>query len=178
MDPQEFPDEMIKRLEAQVDALRDHVAGLEQDLADTVTENGRLKAERATWENTIADLTIERDALRGGTAETLDEMRAELDEPVQRSAPIPSATNEVRRRGEELDHIFWQGQQWAVTEYGIEARDAFAFMAERKPASEIRRQAIEECIAAIPFSGMIKHDCAKALRALLQQPAPGEERKP
>ena len=32
-------------------------------------------------------------------------------------------TTPVRNRGEELHETIWQGRQWAVTEYGIEARD-------------------------------------------------------
>jgi len=33
------------------------------------------------------------------------------------------STNKVLVRGEDLDPILWQGEQWAVTEYGIECRD-------------------------------------------------------
>ena len=41
-------------------------------------------------------------------------------------------TTPVRNRGEELHKTIWQGRQWAVTEYGIEARDGtYAFPAER-----------------------------------------------
>jgi hypothetical protein len=31
--------------------------------------------------------------------------------------------SEVKRRGEPLDLVLWQGEQWAVTEYGLEKRD-------------------------------------------------------
>lgn len=40
-----------------------------------------------------------------------------------RVAPVPSATNTVVVRGEELHTVLWAGSQWAVTEYGIECRD-------------------------------------------------------
>ncbi len=41
-------------------------------------------------------------------------------------------TTPVRNRGEELHETIWQGRQWAVTEYGIEARDGkYALPAER-----------------------------------------------
>jgi hypothetical protein len=35
----------------------------------------------------------------------------------------PQSRNEVKLRGEPLDLILWQGEQWAVTEYGLEKRD-------------------------------------------------------
>lgn len=35
----------------------------------------------------------------------------------------PQATNEVKCRGQALAPILWQGEQWAVTEYGLERRD-------------------------------------------------------
>ena len=41
-------------------------------------------------------------------------------------------TTPVRNRGEELHETLWQGRQWAVTEYGIEARDGtYAIAADR-----------------------------------------------
>lgn len=43
-----------------------------------------------------------------------------------------SATNVVRITGEELHPVLWQGQQWAVTEYGVECRDGlYAIAADR-----------------------------------------------
>lgn len=36
---------------------------------------------------------------------------------------VPESENEVVVRGEALARVLWQGEQWAVTEYGIEARD-------------------------------------------------------
>jgi hypothetical protein len=41
-----------------------------------------------------------------------------LDDP-----PLYHDTEPVRRLGEKLHRIRWQGRQWAVTSYGIEARD-------------------------------------------------------
>ena len=35
----------------------------------------------------------------------------------------PQSRNEVKVRGEALDPILWQGEQWAVTTYGLECRD-------------------------------------------------------
>lgn len=45
---------------------------------------------------------------------------------------IRHQTNPVKVTGEYLDKIYWQGRQWAVTEYGIEARDGnYAIQASR-----------------------------------------------
>lgn len=38
-------------------------------------------------------------------------------------APILHDAGEVKSRAEPLHDIWWQGRQWAVTSYGIEARD-------------------------------------------------------
>ena len=38
-------------------------------------------------------------------------------------ALVPESETEVPVLGEELAPVLWQGEQWAVTEYGIEARD-------------------------------------------------------
>ncbi len=35
----------------------------------------------------------------------------------------PQSRNHVACRGKELDDILWQGEQWAVTTYGLERRD-------------------------------------------------------
>ena len=35
----------------------------------------------------------------------------------------PQSRNHVHCRGEELGDILWQGEQWAVTTYGLECRD-------------------------------------------------------
>ena len=46
----------------------------------------------------------------------------------------------IKLRGEPLHEVLWQGRQWAVTEYGIEARDGgYHFPAER--LSEVREYA-------------------------------------
>jgi hypothetical protein len=37
--------------------------------------------------------------------------------------PRYTGTNEVACRGDKLARIIWQGEQWAVTAYGIECRD-------------------------------------------------------
>lgn len=37
--------------------------------------------------------------------------------------PILYDKTPVHVRGERLDTVWWQGRQWAVTEYGIECRD-------------------------------------------------------
>jgi hypothetical protein len=36
---------------------------------------------------------------------------------------IRSGTNDVELRGDALSEIWWQGRQWAVTSFGIEARN-------------------------------------------------------
>lgn len=36
---------------------------------------------------------------------------------------IIHSTLDVENQAENLDEIWWQGRQWAVTAYGIEARD-------------------------------------------------------
>jgi hypothetical protein len=35
----------------------------------------------------------------------------------------PQANNTVKRRGDRLRKIYWQGRQWAATKYGVECRD-------------------------------------------------------
>lgn len=42
---------------------------------------------------------------------------------VEYDRPIVMEAAPVRCRGEALDKVWWQGRQWAVTEFGIEARD-------------------------------------------------------
>jgi hypothetical protein len=37
--------------------------------------------------------------------------------------PIIINDTPVRVRGDALTQIWWQGKQWAVTQYGIECRD-------------------------------------------------------
>lgn len=37
--------------------------------------------------------------------------------------PLYHNTDPVRRRGERLHRILWQGRQWSVTTFGVEARD-------------------------------------------------------
>ncbi|WP_313075828.1 hypothetical protein [Melaminivora sp.] len=48
---------------------------------------------------------------------------------------VPESKNEVVVRGETLAQVLWQGEQWAVTEYGIEARDG-TYQIEAKLLSE------------------------------------------
>lgn len=43
--------------------------------------------------------------------------------PALAMSVVPESKNEVVVRGEALARVLWQGEQWAVTEYGIEARD-------------------------------------------------------
>jgi hypothetical protein len=87
----------------------------------------------AKWFEQIARISIEwlpsrNDAL---TAETIaiaregplwNVVRPECSTG-KRESPYPSATNEVKVRGDALHPVLWQGEQWAVTEYGIERRD-------------------------------------------------------
>lgn len=42
---------------------------------------------------------------------------------VARCIPIKSSRTEVAVRGQALDAVLWAGEQWAVTTFGIEARD-------------------------------------------------------
>jgi hypothetical protein len=43
----------------------------------------------------------------------------------------------VKLRGERLHPVWWQGRQWAVTKYGIEARDGrYAIEASRLNESD------------------------------------------
>lgn len=65
--------------------------------------------------------------------------RPQVEGPVQRSAPIASATDEIKVRGEELHPVLWQGRQWAVTEYGIEARDGTYAISARRLHEDERR---------------------------------------
>src|SRR5678815_1799859 len=51
-----------------------------------------------------------------------------LDLPVQYTG-----TKRVRRRGERLSRpVYWKGRQWAVTRYGVEARDGRYFFEHRR----------------------------------------------
>jgi hypothetical protein len=60
----------------------------------------------------------ERDARLKRAAKLIEEAR-NLTPP-----PRPQARSHVRIRGERLSKpILWQGRQWAVTGYGVEARD-------------------------------------------------------
>lgn len=43
--------------------------------------------------------------------------------PAEAVIPFAQSSNPVQVRGEALHPILWQGEQWAVTEYGIECRD-------------------------------------------------------
>ena len=52
---------------------------------------------------------------------TIDEIFA-LPDPVM-TYPIIINDMSVRVRGDALTQIWWQGKQWAVTQYGIECRD-------------------------------------------------------
>jgi hypothetical protein len=46
--------------------------------------------------------------------------------------PIIHDENEVVVLGETPDTVFWQGRQWAVTKYGVEARDGtYSIAADR-----------------------------------------------
>lgn len=49
-----------------------------------------------------------------------------------REAPLPQATNEVKVRGEKLAPVSWKGVQWAVTDYGLEARDGTYAIEKRR----------------------------------------------
>jgi hypothetical protein len=42
---------------------------------------------------------------------------------IMEADPAPQAANRVKCRGERLSRILWKSSQWAVTVYGIEARD-------------------------------------------------------
>lgn len=54
------------------------------------------------------------------------------DAPLPRIVPFPQSDSVVRVRGESLHPVLWQGEQWAVTEYGIERRDGrYAISADR-----------------------------------------------
>ena len=35
----------------------------------------------------------------------------------------PQTRSEVHNKGEALDFVLWQGEQWSVTIYGLECRD-------------------------------------------------------
>jgi hypothetical protein len=49
-----------------------------------------------------------------------------------RETMIAYDKNQVTNRGEALSEIWWQGRQWAVTDYGLECRDGtYAIERER-----------------------------------------------
>ena len=48
------------------------------------------------------------------------------------SGPIVINTTRVKVCGDPLTQIWWQGKQWAVTEYGIECRDGTYPIAAKK----------------------------------------------
>ncbi len=50
---------------------------------------------------------------------------------------LPESKTEVRVVGEELALVIWQGAQWAVTEYGVEARDGLYYIPAARLNEEI-----------------------------------------
>ncbi len=63
---------------------------------------------------------------------------------------IETNTDAVHIRGEALSEIWWQGRQWAVTEYGIERRDGTYFLeggrlAEIRPETQLADFPLHMC---------------------------------
>lgn len=60
---------------------------------------------------------------------------ANLDAPKKRKPPVERviySADPVEVVGESLHPVLWQGRQWAVTTYGLEARDGtYAIEADR-----------------------------------------------
>ena len=54
---------------------------------------------------------------------TIADLYASDDEVPKPHGPIVIDSRPVKLRGDVLSKIWWQGKQWAVTEYGIECRD-------------------------------------------------------
>src|SRR5690242_12041582 len=52
--------------------------------------------------------------------------------PRSRRRRVNHGINEVQRRGGKLSRVLWLGSQWAVTFYGIEARDGTYGIAKRR----------------------------------------------
>lgn len=98
----------------------------------------------AAWFDHIATVTIEQHPTRGD-ALTAEAIAIAKESPLWnivrpsvyvrfRNAPIESDTADVKVLGigEDLHPVLWAGKQWAVTEYGIEARDGtYAIQASR-----------------------------------------------
>jgi hypothetical protein len=43
----------------------------------------------------------------------------------------PQASNRVQNRGDRLIKVYWKGQQWAATRFGVQARDG-SYSIDRK----------------------------------------------
>lgn len=57
--------------------------------------------------------------------------------PRRGDKPIVMGDQPVKCRGEALDQVWWQGRQWAVTSFGIEARDGTYHIAANRLAEAI-----------------------------------------
>lgn len=99
---------------------------------DTI-QRTRQHRQGAHWYERIARIEIEWFSTRplAMTAEAIAIAKEvpECNRARPKGAPQPAripfeqATNDVHCRGEGLHPVLWQGEQWAVTEYGIECRD-------------------------------------------------------
>lgn len=96
------------------------------------------------WLPQIAEHTIEWHPSRESAQSHLLELNAERQplyvrqEPMPgvRHVPIPWCMEDVQLRGEKLHPVLWQGRQWAVTTYGIEARDGTYYLQPSQLRSE------------------------------------------
>jgi hypothetical protein len=59
--------------------------------------------------------------------------------PRRGDKPIVMDETPVKCRGEPLDPVWWQARQWAVTSFGIEARDGTYTIAADRLAENIDR---------------------------------------
>jgi hypothetical protein len=74
-------------------------------------------------------------------------------------------------RGERLSRIIWKGRQWAVTKFGIEARDGrYAIDKRRLSEDWLRHMSEKEWVDLLEF--------AEALRVARQVHAEGRAREP
>jgi hypothetical protein len=81
-------------------------------------------------------------------AETLTSDQADMTEEQRDAPPAYECINHVPAKHPPMFPVYWQGRQWAVTEYGIECRNGFYAIAH------------EYC--AYGITGWIKHMSGKA----------------
>jgi hypothetical protein len=90
-------------------------------------------------------------------AEDLKIEATKLDEP-----PRYESGKRVRCRGQRLSNVYWQGRQWAVTDYGVERRDGHYVIERNRLWDNEKDYGWVRHLAAKPKTDL--EDFAEALR--------------